>query len=718
MPGNDDYCYKFFSSQDMYIYIGKTWSKAEANCTAMGAHLASIHDIKENDFIMAEFDGIGEENGWIGLNRLSVVDGHEWSDKTPFEFYNWRYGEPNNAVDQESCVSIGAGDGYWNDEMCSIGHAYVCKKPRNEDWTTERTTHYPAGHCPHDWLEFEGRCYKFFGGGEITGSDYVSLNWSDARAACQNNSITRMHNGDLASIHSSLQQAFLTAEAAKFADEGWNFWIGFNGILQWNIFAWSDETETDFTNWNSDEPNGYGSDACVEMYSSREKAGKWNDIDCGTLRSYICEIKAESQYPEPVPEWPKCGENGLAEKGFVSFRDSCYRVSDEARSFSEAEQYCQEQGEDVHLVSIDDIAEEDFTLVYSHPANVWIGLSKSEDVWTWTNEWPVVYTNWFDRSLNNESCATLHNRETKWYQTNCDETTFFVCKWTNASKPTKPPPGNCPDGWEDIGGEKCYKFKLDAWLTWHEARSDCEMEVDSEGKHGDIISLHSEEEANLIAQKTSQIGYQNFWTGLARAGDGNFFWVDKSPFNFEFWLDGEPNSSGDDGEDCIEAYYITAQWNDAYCLQQMGVVCMTDKLPQSTPEPTEPPSTTPKSETTSRHTEPWESTSKHTEPWESTSKHTEPWDTTPTQHNDIPTTPAGTSGGGIGGGAIAGIIIGVLTVGALAGVFVVMLRNRNWDVRRLVPPRRATILSSSSNNNAFSNISYQTGSENVRTGST
>ena len=28
-----------------------------------------------------------------------------------------------------------------------------------------------------------------------------------------------MHNGELASIHSSLQQAFLTAEAAKFADE-------------------------------------------------------------------------------------------------------------------------------------------------------------------------------------------------------------------------------------------------------------------------------------------------------------------------------------------------------------------------------------------------------------------------------------------------------------------------------------------------------------------
>ena len=47
------------------------------------------------------------------------------------------------------------------------------------------------GHCPEEWLEFEGRCYKFFGGGEITGSEYVSLNWTDASLACKNNSITR-----------------------------------------------------------------------------------------------------------------------------------------------------------------------------------------------------------------------------------------------------------------------------------------------------------------------------------------------------------------------------------------------------------------------------------------------------------------------------------------------------------------------------------------------
>ena len=52
--------------------------------------------------------------------------------------------------------------------------------------------------------------------------------------------------------------------------------------------------------------------------------------------------------------------------------------SKEAKTFSQAEQLCQEQGSDVHLVSIDDIAEEDFTIVYSYPADIWIGLSKAD----------------------------------------------------------------------------------------------------------------------------------------------------------------------------------------------------------------------------------------------------------------------------------------------------------------------------------------------------
>ena len=67
---------------------------------------------------------------------------------------------------------------------------------------------------------------------------------------------------------------------------------------------------------------------------------------------------------------------------------------------------------------------------------------------------------------------------------------------------------------------------------------------------------------------------QNFWTGLSRGGDGAFSWVDGSPFDFEFWLTGEPNSIE---EECVEADYQTAEWNDAICQETKGWVCMTDK---------------------------------------------------------------------------------------------------------------------------------------------
>ena len=110
--------------------------------------------------------------------------------------------------------------------------------------------------------------------------------------------------------------------------------------------------------------------------------------------------------------------------------------------------------------------------------------------------------------------------------------------------------------------------------------------------------------AICITQRTTGSG-ANFWVGLARGGDGGFGWVDGTPFDLEYWLDGEPNSSvsdnddlcldeeidldvlqGEDGEDCVEAYYMTAEWNDAYCTDLKGYVCMRSKLPEPTSAPT------------------------------------------------------------------------------------------------------------------------------------
>jgi hypothetical protein len=76
-----------------------------------GAHLASVHSIKENDFIMAELSNTYSTVAYIGLSSLRVDEGYEWVDGTPAEFFNWFYNEPNNFEDMESCVTLDSKDG-------------------------------------------------------------------------------------------------------------------------------------------------------------------------------------------------------------------------------------------------------------------------------------------------------------------------------------------------------------------------------------------------------------------------------------------------------------------------------------------------------------------------------------------------------------------------------------------------------------------------------
>merc|ERR1711973_1083683 len=93
---------------------------------------------------------------------------------------------------------------------------------------------------------------------------------------------------------------------------------------------------------------------------------------------------------------------------------------------------------------------------------------------------------------------------------------------------------------------------------------------------------------------------------------------------------------------------------------------------------------------------------------------------TPTQANGE-TTPVSTKKqGGISGGGIAAIIISLCIVVGISSVLVVMLKNRNWEVRRLIGSLNIENLRQSANNNngtnlsSFGNMAYNSNSGTVR----
>ena len=124
---------------------------------------------------------------------------------------------------------------------------------------------------------------------------------------------------------------------------------------------------------------------------------------------------------------------------------------------------------------------------------------------------------------------------------------------------------------------------------------------------------------------------------------------------------------------------------------------MTDKLPPTTAGPTSGPT---KPGDTTKPTNPWDTTkpTNPTDPWH-------PTNPTPTADNGLPTT-ASPGAGGLGAGGVAGLVIGILVVVGLAAVLLVMLRSRDWEVRRMLP---ASMQTSSGAGQVFQNMSYNTG---------
>jgi hypothetical protein len=101
-------------------------TSAEAACVGLDMHLASIHSAASNTVVQ---NLISNKITWLGATDAVTEGTFVWGDGTPFDFQNFRAGEPNNGagLGQEDCLTIeGNMGGTWDDQPCGVAFSYVC----------------------------------------------------------------------------------------------------------------------------------------------------------------------------------------------------------------------------------------------------------------------------------------------------------------------------------------------------------------------------------------------------------------------------------------------------------------------------------------------------------------------------------------------------------------------------------------------------------------
>ncbi len=134
----------YSGTQHCYLVVHDmaSFSDAETHCMGLGAHLVTLSDQQENDFVW----GLDSNEHWIGATdgkdpKVAGVGTYAWVDGEPFEYTDWSTGEPNGLA--SACIGMNGGGtcyehcafqwaggtnpGEWNDQQCAHTSEAVCE---------------------------------------------------------------------------------------------------------------------------------------------------------------------------------------------------------------------------------------------------------------------------------------------------------------------------------------------------------------------------------------------------------------------------------------------------------------------------------------------------------------------------------------------------------------------------------------------------------------
>lgn len=149
--------------------------------------------------------------------------------------------------------------------------------------------------CPSLWTQFGEECYRFIGNPQI---------WSVAEHQCANLASAVGKEGHLVSIHTTEENDFVhrlwkssltpSETGGEPVTRSNSLWLGITDQGNNGVFIWSDRSNTSFTFWRENEPNGGLEEDCGHMWTYGSVDSNWNDARCDIRLPFVCKLDPTS----------------------------------------------------------------------------------------------------------------------------------------------------------------------------------------------------------------------------------------------------------------------------------------------------------------------------------------------------------------------------------------------------------------------------------------